>query len=218
MYANPSPNRRIYVDTRLHTLLDLSFNQPFFQRGDFPEVISNGSGLAPLPNPWINGTYATPFDQGIFLSSRIFFLFCYLFSSNYIEFYFIMNVAVGSTNGWFPDGQGNKPWLNNAGSMFFFSSKLYHIPFINLLPFSELLFALLIRPISWFYNKHEPMVPNMAFISWRSCYGYVSLFFAFCCCLVLSLILNGCTVTTSRCGNIVERNYEEKGLCRRAWS
>ena len=27
-------NRRIYVDTRLHTLLDFRFNQPFFQRGD----------------------------------------------------------------------------------------------------------------------------------------------------------------------------------------
>lgn len=29
-----------------------------------------------------------------------------------LEFYLIMNVAVGGTNGWFPDGQGNKPWLN----------------------------------------------------------------------------------------------------------
>jgi hypothetical protein len=27
-----------------------------------------------------------------------------------------MNVAVGGTNGWFPDGQGDKPWLNHAGS------------------------------------------------------------------------------------------------------
>lgn len=58
--------RRMYVDTRLHTLLDLSFNKPFFQRGDFPEVIFNGSGLAPLVNPWLNGTNATPFDQGVF--------------------------------------------------------------------------------------------------------------------------------------------------------
>lgn len=57
---------RIYVDTRLHTLLDFRFNQPFFQRGDFPQVIFNGSGLAPLPNPWINGSYSTPFDQGLF--------------------------------------------------------------------------------------------------------------------------------------------------------
>jgi len=86
---------RIYVDTRLHTLLEFRFNQPFFQRGDFPQIIFNGSGLAPLPNPWINGSYSTPFDQ---------------------EFYLIMNVGVGSTNGWFPDGQGKKPWLNHAQS------------------------------------------------------------------------------------------------------
>jgi hypothetical protein len=31
-----------------------------------------------------------------------------------------MNVAVGGTNGWFPDGQGDKPWLNQAGSEWFF--------------------------------------------------------------------------------------------------
>ncbi|KAF8876123.1 ectomycorrhiza-upregulated GH16 glucan endo-1,3-beta-glucosidase precursor [Gymnopilus junonius] len=84
---------RISVDTRLHTLLDMKFNIPFFKRGDFPEVINNGSSLVALENPWINGTNATPFDQ---------------------EFYLIMNVAVGSTNGWFPEAQGNKPWLDQA--------------------------------------------------------------------------------------------------------
>jgi hypothetical protein len=84
---------RIYIDTRLHTLLDLRFNQPFFQRGDFPSTWFNGSDLVALQNPWINGTNATPFDQ---------------------EFYLIMNVAVGGTNGWFPEDQGNKPWLNQA--------------------------------------------------------------------------------------------------------
>ncbi|KAG6826845.1 hypothetical protein H0H92_014177 [Tricholoma furcatifolium] len=86
---------RISVDTRLHTLLDMKFNEPFFQRGDFPQVIFNGSSLVALQNPWINGTNATPFDQ---------------------EFYLILNIAVGSTNGWFPDGQGNKPWINGAGN------------------------------------------------------------------------------------------------------
>ncbi|KAJ2915247.1 hypothetical protein MD484_g5163, partial [Candolleomyces efflorescens] len=86
---------RIYVDSRLHTLLDLRFNQPFFDRGDFPDVINNGSGLAQLTNPWANGTNATPFDQ---------------------EFYLILNVAVGGTNGWFPEAQGDKPWLNAAAN------------------------------------------------------------------------------------------------------
>ncbi|KIM48512.1 glycoside hydrolase family 16 protein [Hebeloma cylindrosporum] len=84
---------RIYVDTRLHTLLDMRFNRPFFDRGDFPDTIFNGSSVVPLTNPWINGTNATPFDQ---------------------EFYLILNVAVGSTSGWFPEGQGDKPWLDRA--------------------------------------------------------------------------------------------------------
>jgi len=87
---------RVYVDSRLHTLLDISFaKQAFFQRGNYPGVIVNGSTLQPLANPWINGTNATPFDQ---------------------EFYLIMNVAAGGTNGWFPDWQGSKPWINNGVS------------------------------------------------------------------------------------------------------
>ena len=47
-----------------------------------------------------------------------------------IEFYLIMNVGVGSTNGWFPDGQGKKPWLNHAQSMFQILSSSY----LNFLP------------------------------------------------------------------------------------
>ncbi|KAJ7732130.1 glycoside hydrolase family 16 protein [Mycena metata] len=87
---------RISVDTRLHTLLDLKFNQPFWKRGEFPPTILNTEGrYEALQDPWVNGTNATPFDQ---------------------DFYLIMNVAVGGTNGWFPDGQGNKPWLNRAGN------------------------------------------------------------------------------------------------------
>lgn len=84
---------RIYVDTRLHYMLELSFNEPFFSRGDFPSVVQNGSEPIVLQNPWINGTNATPFDQ---------------------PFYLIINLAVGGTNGWFPDNAGNKPWLDNS--------------------------------------------------------------------------------------------------------
>lgn len=29
-------------------------------------------------------------------------------------FYLILDVAVGGTNGWWPDGAGKKPWLNGA--------------------------------------------------------------------------------------------------------
>ena len=50
-------NSRIYVETRLHALLDFRFNQPFFQRGD--------------------GSYSTPFDQGLsfFLVHHSFLLY-----------------------------------------------------------------------------------------------------------------------------------------------
>ena len=38
-------------------------NEPFFQRGDFPGVVQNGSEAVILANPWVNGTKAAPFDQ-----------------------------------------------------------------------------------------------------------------------------------------------------------
>jgi len=83
---------RIYVDTRLHHMLDLTMNIPFFQRGDFPGVVQNGSEAIILADPWSNGTKAAPFDQ---------------------SFYLILDVAVGGTNGWFPDGS-EKPWLDGS--------------------------------------------------------------------------------------------------------
>jgi hypothetical protein len=85
----------MYVDTRLHHTLTVQFNEPFFSRGDFPAVVQNGTDSIVLQNPWAEGSNATPFDQ---------------------EFYLIMNVAVGGTNGWFPDRAGNKPWLDNSQS------------------------------------------------------------------------------------------------------
>lgn len=56
-------NRRIYVDSRLTYMLDVTFNEPFFTRGGFPSVVENGSTPIVLENPWVNGTNATPFDQ-----------------------------------------------------------------------------------------------------------------------------------------------------------
>lgn len=44
-------------------MLQVSFNEPFFTRGDFPAVVENGSTPIVLQNPWVNGTNATPFDQ-----------------------------------------------------------------------------------------------------------------------------------------------------------
>lgn len=84
---------RIYVDSRLQHMLDLRFNIPFFERGDFPASVSNASQEIILPNPWAKSGNSAPFDQ---------------------PFYLILDVAVGGTNGWFPDGAGDKPWLNGA--------------------------------------------------------------------------------------------------------
>ncbi|KAE9389111.1 hypothetical protein BT96DRAFT_926726 [Gymnopus androsaceus JB14] len=65
----------------------------------FLNVVQNGSQSQMLQNPWVNGTNATSFD---------------------LEFYLILNVAVGGTNGWFPDGQGDKPWIDASDIKPFF--------------------------------------------------------------------------------------------------
>ena len=98
-------------------MLDLTMNIPFFQRGDFPAVVQNGSEAIVLANPWINGTVAAPFDQrGVASLPRL--LRC-LRVSFLLAFYLILDVAVGGTNGWFPDGSG-KPWLDGSTSWSFF--------------------------------------------------------------------------------------------------
>lgn len=97
---------RIYVDSRLTYMLNLRFNEPFFQRGKFPTVVANGSTFINLEDPWKNGTRnVAPFDQ---------------------PFYLVMNVAVGGTNGWFPDGVSDKPWLDGSlSALRFLSPKWY---------------------------------------------------------------------------------------------
>ncbi len=80
-----------YIDTRLLQVLYANFNQPLWQRGNFPLSDSNGTRLI---DPWSQtGNDATPFDQ---------------------EFYLILNVAVGGTNGWFEDGKSGKPWVDGS--------------------------------------------------------------------------------------------------------
>ncbi|KAJ7266757.1 concanavalin A-like lectin/glucanase domain-containing protein [Mycena rebaudengoi] len=80
---------RMYVDSRLHYMMELKFKKPFWELGNFPNVVQNGTESILLENPWVNGTKAAPFDQ---------------------SFYLIMNVAVGGTNGWFPDGWRSHGW------------------------------------------------------------------------------------------------------------
>ncbi|KAI9817425.1 MAG: hypothetical protein M1827_001034 [Pycnora praestabilis] len=80
-----------YIDTRLLQVLYSSFDEPLWTRGNFPLSDSNGTRLV---DPWTQtGNDATPFDQ---------------------EFYLILNVAVGGTNGWFQDGASGKPWVDQS--------------------------------------------------------------------------------------------------------
>lgn len=46
-----------------------------------------------LDNPWRGQPNNAPFDQ---------------------NFYLIFNLAVGGTNGYFPDGVGGKPWVDSS--------------------------------------------------------------------------------------------------------
>jgi hypothetical protein len=92
-------------------MLNLRFDIPFFQRGKFPASVANASQEIILPNPWTGRGNSAPFDQRMCNfreeppTSKLTFS---------IAFYLILDVAVGGTNGWFPDGSGNKPWLNGA--------------------------------------------------------------------------------------------------------
>ncbi|KAI9657585.1 MAG: hypothetical protein M1829_006893 [Trizodia sp. TS-e1964] len=80
-----------YVDTRLLQVLYTNFDIPLWQRGNFPLAESNGTRFT---DPWSRtGHTSTPFDQ---------------------NFYLILNVAVGATNGWFEDGKSDKPWVDDS--------------------------------------------------------------------------------------------------------
>ena len=82
-----------YIDSRLLQVLYTGFAEPLWNRGNFPLSDTNGTRLIDL---WSQtGRASTPFDQ---------------------EFYLILNVAVGSTNGWFADGEGGKPWVDASPS------------------------------------------------------------------------------------------------------
>ncbi|GAM37197.1 hypothetical protein TCE0_022f06912 [Talaromyces pinophilus] len=83
-----------WVDSRLAQSMYIPFGKKYgtmYERGHFSSMSVNGS--IPL-DPW-SGTkrYNTPFDQA---------------------FYLIMNVAVGSTNSYFQDGYGSKPWIDGS--------------------------------------------------------------------------------------------------------
>ena len=79
-----------YIDTRLLQVLYTPFSVPLWQRGSFPLSDSNGTTIT---DPWIHGGVNAPFDQ---------------------EFFLILNVGVGGTNGWFQDGKSGKPWVDKS--------------------------------------------------------------------------------------------------------
>jgi len=84
-----------YLDGRLTQIPFVAFNknQDLWTKGEFAGMEENSTLFT---NPWTASTSTAgnaPFDQ---------------------PFYLILNVAVGSKNGWFPDNQGDKPWLDAA--------------------------------------------------------------------------------------------------------
>ncbi|KAK4946853.1 hypothetical protein LTR66_014248, partial [Elasticomyces elasticus] len=81
----------MYLDSRLLQVMYNKFNKPLWESGNFPLSDSNGTSFV---DPWSQtGDDAAPFNQ---------------------DFYLILNVAVGGTNGWFQDGVAGKPWVNTS--------------------------------------------------------------------------------------------------------
>ncbi|OMP82843.1 Beta-1,3-glucan-binding protein [Diplodia seriata] len=81
-----------YIDSQLLQVMYTPFKQQLWSRGNFPSATANGTRLT---NPWADGGVNAPFDQ---------------------EFYLILNVAVGGTNGWFTDGKYSKPWIDASAT------------------------------------------------------------------------------------------------------
>lgn len=83
--------------SRVRKFMQVKFDETFYERGHFPSYSNNGTQIT---NPWSESKMplSAPFDQ---------------------EFYLIMNVAVGGTNGYFGDDEvgsngAAKPWSNSG--------------------------------------------------------------------------------------------------------
>lgn len=74
-----------YIDDPKNIVLDVDTKTTsFWNRGNFPSSYNN---------PWQAGGINAPFDS---------------------EFYIVINLAVGGTSDYFPDGVAGKPWSNNS--------------------------------------------------------------------------------------------------------
>jgi beta-glucanase (GH16 family) len=73
-----------YFDDETNVVLKVDFTtEDMWTRGEFP---------ASMQNPWVGEDNSAPFNR---------------------EFYILMNIAVGGTNGYFPDDVGGKPWADS---------------------------------------------------------------------------------------------------------
>ncbi|KAJ3507159.1 hypothetical protein NLJ89_g6463 [Agrocybe chaxingu] len=99
---------RVFVDRRTSAMLEVEIGRgrkrSFWDKAGFPLTAPNGSSQVVVTNPYSSassdgntegglGTDAAPYDQ---------------------KFYLVMNLAVGGTSGWFPDGVGGKPWFDES--------------------------------------------------------------------------------------------------------
>jgi hypothetical protein len=74
-----------YLDDPSNKVLDVDFSkQSFWERGQYPSTFDN---------PWKGEPNAAPFNR---------------------EFYLLINLAVGGTAEYFPEGMGGKPWSNKS--------------------------------------------------------------------------------------------------------
>lgn len=73
-----------YVDEESNVVLKVPINESFWSKGGWESTYNN---------PWVGRPDNAPFDQ---------------------QFYVIFNLAVGGTNGYFPDGMGGKPWSDES--------------------------------------------------------------------------------------------------------
>ena len=76
-----------YFDSEDDVVLSFPIEKSFWELGGWPSP--------PWSNPWDGRGKIAPFDR---------------------RFYLIINLACGGTNGYFPDGVGNKPWSDSASN------------------------------------------------------------------------------------------------------
>jgi beta-glucanase (GH16 family) len=87
---------RMSVDSKLKKMLQFGTKtKSFFQIGNFPQTARDGDQIVAVKNPWDGQPNSAPFNE---------------------EFYLILDLAVGGTSGWFPDGVGGKMWIDGSAS------------------------------------------------------------------------------------------------------